>query len=100
MKAEVYYRESYPKEVRIQLENEDELKFFKLLFSLTPKGILGKFDEDDLSRQHLNKRWKSRFIKKSDEANGDESPYTTYGVYQELENEMENIEMLEKSTVS
>ena len=64
MKAEMYYRETTPKELRIYFENDDEIKFFKLLFSLTPSGILDRFTKDELDDEDITESWKKSYIKK------------------------------------
>lgn len=97
MTAEFHYREKYPKEFRIQIANEDELHYLRLLFEYSPEGILKKFSETELKGVNLTKEWKKKFIDKSKMAEEGE-PYDIYNVWEALREEVENLEVLEDAS--
>jgi hypothetical protein len=95
MKAEMYYRETYPKELRIQIENEDELNMLYLMFHWSPENMLKRFKEDELDEAGLSATWRKNFIKNSN--NSDNTQYETYEVFKELEQEKSQIKFEEAS---
>lgn len=97
MKGEIYYREKYPKELRIQIQNKEELEFLKLLFSFTPRGVLKKFTKIDLENEGLSDKWKKNFSDKSDRANNGEA-YNTSEIWHMLDEEVENMRLLEDAS--
>lgn len=97
MKGEIYYREKYPKEFRILLQNEDEIKFLKLLFNNYPKGLLKKFTVTELDDAGVSAAWRKKFIAAADKADIEE-PYSTYSLWEALDNELENIQNLEDAS--
>lgn len=99
MKGKVYYREKYPKEIRIKIQNEDELKFLRILFSQNPREILKKFkliETEDI----VTNSWRKTFIARCNTAAYEEdgSPYTTHNVYDAIEEEIQNMEVLEDAS--
>jgi hypothetical protein len=98
MKGEMYYRETYPKELRIQIENEDELKFLKILFSYNPKHTLKKFTVPETS-DTVNESWRKRFMKKVEEhhMSDNDTQYQNYEIFDALATEIENEDALKSS---
>jgi hypothetical protein len=97
MKGEIYYREKFPKELRIQIQNKEELEFLKFLFSFTPRGILKKFTRSDLENEGLSDKWKKDFSDKSDRSNVGE-PFSTYEIWEVLDEEENNVAKLEDAS--
>lgn len=97
MTAEFHYREKYPKELRVQIANEDELHYLRLLFEYSPAGILKKFTEAELNGVNLTKEWKKKFIDKSRMAD-DGEPYDIYNVWTALHEEVDNLKVLEDAS--
>jgi hypothetical protein len=97
MTANFHYREKYPKELRIQIANEDELQLLRLVFQESPKGILKRYKEQDLHLIDKNSSWKKRVSEKSERAETGEA-YDTFNVYEALEEEVQNMELLEDAS--
>ncbi len=95
MKAEMYYRETYPKELRLKIENQEEFEFLKLLFYNPPEDVLKRFKEQDLKDAGLSAQWKKEFIKNSN--NSQSSEYGTYKVWEVIDEEEENMRLLDKN---
>lgn len=97
MTAEFHYRETYPKELRVQIQNEDELHFLRLLFEYTPKFILKKFTKSELADANITESWRKKFISEADLAEEGE-PYDVYDVWGALREEVENLQQLEDAS--
>ena len=99
MKGEIYYREKYPKELRIQIENEDEFKLLQLIFNDDSKGILQRYKAKDLENIKRTNAWKLAYIKRAEKADGvEDTPYSTYPVFEALEEEAYHMEILEDAS--
>lgn len=97
MNGEFHYREKWPKELRLTVENEDEFNLLRLIFTDSPRGILRRYKADELSVIEKDDSWKKTMIKKSDLAEED-GAYSTYGVYEALEEEQQNMQILEDAS--
>ena len=97
MTGEIYYREKYPKELRIQIANEDEFKVLRLIFNDSFGGMLRRFKSGDLEVLDLTETWKKDVLKKSMTAESYGS-YDNYGVYEALAEESYNMKVLEDAS--
>ena len=94
MNGEFYYREKWPKEFRITIENEDEFKLLQLIFQESPRGILKRYKLSEMGLIGKNSDWKKFVSYKSDHAEEYEA-YSTYGVFEAFEEEEQNMKVLE-----
>lgn len=92
MKGEIYYREKWPKEFRIQIENEDELKLLHLLFNYNPKILLGKFKVIELEEAGYSKAWRDNFIKQT--KGRTDSEYDYFGPWDAIDEELNKMKSL------
>ena len=97
MTGEFHYREKWPKEFRLQIQNEDEFKLLQLIFQDTVAGILKRYKPSDLEFIGKDSAWKKKVTEKSNLAD-EYGEYGTYSVYKAFEEEAHNMMVLEDAS--
>ena len=98
MTGEFHYREKWPKELRLTIENEDELNYLKLVFNESIASSLKRFKEVEIKDAiNKGKDWKKRVSSESQQSDYGEAYCTAY-VWEAIDDEFRNMTILEDAS--